>query len=122
MFFQISFIAGSILELIAILCSIAVCFMNGGHTEAHFTTISSQCRMAGAVYLVLSWFLGDSHTGIFGRDTYAAVSWILLILAVGWFLVFFLSVLSNLWSTGEKKWRSALAWSIVCFLLGYLLH
>ena len=123
MFFSISLKIGIVLNIIAILFNLVVCFVSNEYKwydQMH--KISTQCRWIGLIYIVLAWFMGDGAVLASGRTTYAQVAHWMSIFSVGWIVVFTISLFSKLWSSGEKMTNKALWTALLYFIVAFLIH
>lgn len=123
MFFSISLKIGIVLNIIAIVSNLVVCFISNEYKWYHqIHKISTQCRWIGLFYIVLSWFMGDGTVLSSGRTTYAQVAHWMSIFSIGWIIVFTVSLFSNLWSNGEKMTNKALGTALLYFIVAFLIH
>lgn len=96
MFYNISLIIGIVLNFIAILSNILICFVNDENKwNGQMKIISTQSRWIGLVYIVLAWFVGNGEIVSAGRDTYAQVAHWMQIFSIGWIIVFVLPCFQN---------------------------
>ena len=74
MFYNISLIIGIVLNFIAILSNVFICYVNDENKwNGQMKSISFQCRWIGLVYIILAWFFGNGEIVTAGHDTYTQV-------------------------------------------------
>ena len=123
MFYNISVIVGIILNFIAIGSNILICIVNDENKwSGQMKIISTQCRWIGLVYIALAWFVGNGEIVFDGRDTYAQIAHWMQIFCIGWIIVFVVTLLSKLWNKNENLSDKALAFSLLYFVVAYLIH
>lgn len=123
MFFSISLKIGIVLNVIAILTNLGVCFISNEYKwYEQVEKISIQCRWIGLIYIILAWFMGDGVILSSGRDTYAQVAHWMSIFSVGWIIVFTVSMFSKIWSKGDKMTNKALGAALLYFVVAFLIH
>ncbi len=71
MFYNISLIIGIVLNFIAILSNVFICFVNDENKwNGQMRIIFFQCRWICLVYIILAWFFGNGEIVTAGHDTY----------------------------------------------------
>lgn len=123
MFYYISLIIGIVLNFIAIITNVLICFINDENKwNGQMKIISIQCRWLGLVYIALAWFVGNGETVSDGRDTYTQVVYWMQIFSVGWIIVFTITLFSKLWNKNEKMSGKSLSSALLYFIVAYLIH
>lgn len=123
MFYNISLIIGIVLNFIAIISNILICFVNDENKwNGQMKIISTQSRWIGLVYIILAWFVGNGEIVSAGRDTYVQVAHWMQIFSIGWIIVFGITLFSKLWNKNENLSGKALASSLLYFIVAYLIH
>ena len=123
MFFSISLKIAIILNMITILASLIVCFANrNSRIVTEMESIAHQCRWAGILYFVFAWFTGDGSFTAHGRTTYTEVAYWMLLVSIGWLIVFGISTMARLWSKHDTYNVRSLATGIIYFIIAYLLQ
>lgn len=123
MFFDISIKTGIVLNTIAILSNLYLCFISSRYSRyKQISGISVQCRWLGLLYLGLAWFMGEGTALRSGPDTYSLVTKWMTVSAIGWIVIFIVSLLSNLWCEGDKLSTKTLGISLIYLIIGFLIH
>lgn len=123
MYSDISIKTAIVLNAIAILSNLYLCFISSGHHRyIQFSSISIQCRWLGLLYLVLAWFMGDGTAMNQGVDPYSLVAKWMTVFSIGWIVVFVISLLSTLWCRGDKLSSKTLGISLLYLIIGFLIH
>lgn len=123
MYFSVAIRIGIVLTFISIIANVVLCFVSNEYKWAtQIASISKQCRWIGLVYIFLAWFMGDGSMLSSGRDTFGQVAHWMSIFSVGWIIVFVVSLLSKLWTDGDKMSGSALATALIYFIVAFFIH
>ena len=117
MYFDISIKIALIISVIALVSNAALCFVKSGYNiSSQLKEITVQCRWIGLLYFAFAWFMSDAKTA------YQQVAQYMLLVSIGWIIIFLLSSVSKFWSSGDKLGKKALGMGIMYFVLAYLLH
>ena len=117
MYFDISIKIALIISVIALVSNAALCFIKSGYNiSSQLKEITVQCRWIGLLYFAFAWFMSDAKTA------YQQVAQYMLLISIGWIIVFVLSSVSKFWSSGDKLGKKVLGMGIMYFVLSYLLH
>ncbi len=123
MYFSIALWIAIVLTFISIISNLIFCFVSNYYKWAvQIESISKQCRWIGLVYFFLAWFMGDGSILSSGRNTFEQVAHWMSIFSVGWFIVFVVSLLSKLWSDGDKMSGNALAIALLFLVVAFFIH
>ena len=123
MFFNISIKIAIVVNIIAIISHVAVCFTDTtSNRSGQFREITRQCRWIGLLYFIFAWFMGDGSLVSSGRTTYEQVAFWMLVASIGWLIVFAVTLLSKFCGKEDVLGSKALMMGVVYFLLAYLLH
>lgn len=123
MFYNISLIIGIVLNFVAIIFNILVCFVDDeSKWNGQMKIISTQCRWISLVYVALAWFVGNGEIVSAHRDTYSLVAHWMQIFSIGWIIVFIVTLFSKLWNRNENLSGKALGSALLYFVIAYLIH
>lgn len=120
MYYDISIKIALIISILALVSNAALCIMKNNLHNVNIISqlkeITLQCRWIGLLFFVFSWFSVNVST------QFQEIAQYMLIVSIGWIVVFVLSSISKFWNSGENFGTKALGMGIMYFILAYLLH
>lgn len=123
MFYNIALIIGIVLNFIALLSNLLICFVNDENKwNGQMKIISTQSRWIGLVYIALAWFVGNGEVVAGGQNIYAQIAHWMQIFSIGWIIVFMVTLFSKLWNKNENLSKKALTFALLYFVVAYLIH
>ena len=123
LFYNIAIKIAIVVSGIAIFSNVALCFVNGNdNLMEQFKSIITHLRPIGTLYFAFAWFMGNGSRVASGRTTYEDVAYWLLVVSVGWLLVFAGTVLLNIFNRQKIFNSGSLKYGILYFIFAFLLH
>lgn len=123
LFYNIAIKTAIAISGIAIVSNIALCFVNGNYNLVEqLKSIIIHLRPIGTLYFAFAWFMGNGSRVASGRTTYEDVAYWLLVVSVGWLIVFAVTLLSKIFNREEIFNSGSLKYGVLYFVLAFLLH
>ncbi len=123
MFFEISLQIAIIVNVVAIIANVILCFVSSNdRVMEELKAITVQCRWVGVLYYTFAWFMGNGSMTDSGITTYDLVVWWLFVSAIGWLFAFVFTLVSGLWNYRDRLSSKAFVMGTTYFVLAYLLH